>query len=306
MVRPLDHATCYRIISSRDARYDGRLFVGVKSTGVYCRPVCRVRMPKATSCVFFDSAVAAHSAGFRPCLRCRPETAPALAAWNGTSTTVDRALSLIGGGALDDEPLEQLAARLGIGQRHLRRLFAEHLGTTPVAVAQMRRVLFAKKLISDTSMSMAGIAMAAGFGSVRRFNEAMQSVYQRTPTELRAKRRTDGDDPGDVVTLSLPYCGAYDWPANGQGTANCGVPGVAIASFNGPFTYDAATPGVDGTGQALLEDLNGATLAVGYNANNLSANGSLGMLLLHSHNTTATSAEVVILDRIFANGFESN
>jgi hypothetical protein len=111
---------------------------------------------------------------------------------------------------------------------------------------------------------------------------------------------------GIAICPGYVLCGAYDWPANGQGTANCGVPGVAIASFNGPFTYDAATPGVDGTGQALLEDLNGATLAVGYNANNLSTNGSLGMLLLHSHNTTATSAEVVILDRIFANGFESN
>ena len=246
-VRPLDHATCYRIISSRDARYDGRLFVGVKSTGVYCRPVCRVRMPKATSCVFFDSAVAAHSAGFRPCLRCRPETAPALAAWNGTSTTVDRALSLIGSGALDDEPLEQLAARLGIGQRHLRRLFNEHLGTTPVAVAQMRRVLFAKKLITDTSMSMADVAMAAGFGSVRRFNEAMQNVYSRTPTELRSKRRAGGDEPGDVVTLSLPYSGAYDWPQMSGWLGSRAIGGVEALDGSGHYVRSIVLGGAIGT-----------------------------------------------------------
>jgi len=207
-----DRATCDRIFASHDIRYDGRLFVGVKSTGVYCRPICRVRAPKRENCTYYPSAVAAQAAGFRSCLRCRPETAPTLAAWNGTSTTVDRALGLIAGGALDDERVGDLATRLGVGERHLRRLFMEHLGTTPIAVVQTRRILFAKNLISDTSLSMTQVALAAGFSSVRRFNEVMRAVYRRTPTELRRKYVSGGSRAG-AVTLELPYAGAYDWPA---------------------------------------------------------------------------------------------
>jgi AraC family transcriptional regulator of adaptative response / DNA-3-methyladenine glycosylase II len=206
-----DRATCRRIFTCRDERYDGRIFVGVKTTRVYCRPVCRVRAPKAENCTYFNAAVAAQAAGFRPCLRCRPETAPLLAAWNGTSTTVDRALGLIAGGALDDQRIGELAARLGVGERHLRRLFAEHLGTTPIAVVQTRRVLFAKKLITDTTLPMAHIALAAGFSSVRRFNETMRAVYDRPPTELRRTRASASASDG-TVTLSLPYAGPYDWP----------------------------------------------------------------------------------------------
>jgi AraC family transcriptional regulator of adaptative response / DNA-3-methyladenine glycosylase II len=205
-----DRATCRRIFTSRDARYDGRIFVGVKTTHVYCRPVCRVRAPKEENCAYFTSAAAAQAAGFRPCLRCRPETAPTLAAWNGTSTTVDRALGLIADGALDDERIGGLARRLGVGERHLRRLFAEHLGTTPIAVVQTRRVLFAKKLITDTSLSMAQIALAAGFSSIRRFNETMRAVYGRPPTELR-RARTHAVAADGTVTLSLAYAGPYDW-----------------------------------------------------------------------------------------------
>ena len=136
-----DRATCVRIFASRDARYDGRLFVGVKTTGVYCRPICRVRAPKPVNCVYFTSAAAAQAAGFRSCLRCRPETAPTLWAWNGTSTTVDRALGLIASGALDDEQVGGLATRLGIGERHLRRLFAEHLVAYVPLAALIKRVL---------------------------------------------------------------------------------------------------------------------------------------------------------------------
>jgi len=135
----LDHNACYRAICQRDARFDGRFFTGVKTTGVYCRPVCPARTPLAKNVIFFPTAAAAQEAGFRPCLRCRPETAPDLGAWRGTSNTVSRALSLIELGALDEADGDGLAGRLGIGERQLRRLFRQHLGASPVAVAQTRR-----------------------------------------------------------------------------------------------------------------------------------------------------------------------
>src|SRR6185312_251292 len=142
-----DKATCYRALESRDPRFDGLVFVAIKSTGIYCRPVCPARTAKYENCSFFGSAAAAQEAGFRPCLRCRPETAPNLASWRGTSNTVSRALALINDGALDSEngSVEILAERLGLGERQLRRLFLQHLGASPIAVAQTRRVLFAKQ-----------------------------------------------------------------------------------------------------------------------------------------------------------------
>src|SRR5580693_5270951 len=174
---------CYRALRSRDARFDGLIFVGVTSTGVYCRPVCSARSPKFENCRFFGSAAAAQEAGFRPCLICRPETAPEMASWRGTSNTVSRALALISDGALDGEgaSVEILAERLGLGERQLRRLFLQHLGASPVAVAQTRRVLFAKHLIHETQMPMTEVALAAGFGSVRRFNEIFRDLFYRPP-----------------------------------------------------------------------------------------------------------------------------
>src|ERR1700748_2488912 len=165
------HKICYRAFESRDSRFDGLIFVGVTSTGIYCRPICPARTPKYENCRFYGSAAAAQEAGFRPCLRCRPESSPDLAAWRGTSNTVSRALALIAEGALDGEAVDALAERLGVGERQLRRLFRQHLGASPIAVAQTRRVLFAKQLIVETTMPMAEIALAAGFGSTRRFNE---------------------------------------------------------------------------------------------------------------------------------------
>jgi len=173
----MDDDACYRALCTRDARFDGRLFVGVKTTGVYCRPICPARTPRRENVRFFPSAAAAQSAGFRPCLRCRPETSPDLGAWRGTSNTVARALGLIEAGALDEGDVEALADRLGVGERQLRRLFRQHLGASPVAVAQTRRVLLAKQLIHQTRLPMAEVAMASGFGSVRRFNETFQALY---------------------------------------------------------------------------------------------------------------------------------
>ena len=187
----LDPVACYRALKSRDARFDGRLFVGITSTGIYCRPICPARSAKFENCRFFPSAAAAQEAGFRPCLRCRPETAPDLGSWRGTSNTVSRGLALIADGALDGEAasVDALAERLGIGGRQLRRLFHQHLGASPITVAQTRRVLFAKQLIHDTRLPMAEIAMAAGFGSIRRFNAAFRAVYRRPPSALRRARR---------------------------------------------------------------------------------------------------------------------
>ncbi len=177
-----------RALEARDRRFDGRFFTGVRTTGVYCRPVCPAPTPKRRNVVFFACAAAAEDAGFRPCLRCRPETAPELATWRGTSNTVHRGLALIAAGALDgDGGVDALAARLGIGERQLRRLFEQHLGVSPIAVAQTRRVLFAKQLIHDSRLPMAEIASAAGFGSVRRFNETFQQLFRRPPSALRRR-----------------------------------------------------------------------------------------------------------------------
>ena len=213
----LDPEVCYRALRTRDARFDGRLFVGVTSTGIYCRPVCPARAARFENCRFFTSAAAAQEAGFRPCLRCRPETAPELATWRGTSKTVSRGLALIADGALDgDAGVEVLAERLGIGARQLRRLFDQHLGVSPIAVAQTRRVLFAKQLVHDSRLPMAEIALAAGFGSVRRFNETFQQLFGRPPSALRRKAIValpEGSVAAVGVEVRLRYRPPYDWPA---------------------------------------------------------------------------------------------
>ena len=213
----LDPKVCYRALITHDARFDGRLFVGVTSTGIYCRPVCPARPAKFENCRFFSSAAGAQEAGFRPCLRCRPETAPELATWRGTSNTVHRGLALIADGALDgDGSVDALASRLGIGERQLRRLFDQHLGVSPIAVAQTRRVLFAKQLIHDSRLPMTEIASAAGFGSVRRFNETFQQLFQRPPSALRRRAVValpEGSVAATGVTVRLRYRPPYDWPA---------------------------------------------------------------------------------------------
>eukprot|EP01030_Chromulinospumella_sphaerica_P015552 gene15552-15364_t len=205
----LDHDACYRAIQSRDTRFDGRVFTGVKTTGIYCRPICPARTPMQKNVLFYPSAAAAEAAGFRACLRCRPETSPDLGAWKGSSSTVSRALSLIEAGALDTGDVETLAGRLGVGDRQLRRLFQTHLGATPIGVAQTRRVLLAKQLIHETDLPMAQVALASGFGSVRRFNETFQALYRRPPASLR--RRSVPANPAEGVTLKLRYKPPYDW-----------------------------------------------------------------------------------------------
>jgi AraC family transcriptional regulator of adaptative response / DNA-3-methyladenine glycosylase II len=208
----LDHDACYRALLTRDARFDGRFFIAVTSTGIYCRPICPARPPKLENCVFMPSAAAAQAAGFRPCLRCRPEAAPELAVWRGTANTVSRALRLIDEGALDEGDVETLAGRLGVGGRHLRRLFQHHLGAPPVAVAQTRRLLFAKALLADTALPMTEVALASGYDSLRRFNDAMRRSWDRPPSALRRPSRTPPPGNGGV-TIRLPYQPPFDWAA---------------------------------------------------------------------------------------------
>ena len=265
----MDDDACYRALSTRDARFDGRLFVGVKTTGVYCRPICPARTPKRENVRFFPTAAAAQSAGFRPCLRCRPETSPDLAAWRGASNTVTRALRLIEAGALDDGDVDALAERLGVGERQLRRLFRQHLGASPVAVAQTRRLLLAKQLIHETRLPMAEVAMAAGFGSVRRFNETFQQLYDRPPAALR---RLDGPDvaasDGEAVRLTLPYQAPYDWDAMLGFLALRAIPGVERVN-QGRY---ARTIGLgDDVGVLTVEPAAKARVAVGVRFPRISA-----------------------------------
>jgi AraC family transcriptional regulator of adaptative response / DNA-3-methyladenine glycosylase II len=232
---------------ARDPRFDGRFFIGVTSTGIYCRPICPAPQPKEQNVRYFPSAAAAAEAGFRPCLRCRPEASPGTPAWLGTSATVSRALKLIGESALDDAGVETLAERLGIGSRHLRRLFLRYLGASPVAVAQTRRIHFAKKLIDETRLPMTQVAMAAGFGSIRRFNATFQKLYGRTPHELRLanKRDANGHEAGHY-TFRLGYRPPYDWRSLIDFLAPRAIPGVESVT-PGEYSRSISMDGRPGT-----------------------------------------------------------
>jgi AraC family transcriptional regulator of adaptative response / DNA-3-methyladenine glycosylase II len=181
----LDFTECDRARIGRDRTYDGRFFTGVRTTGIYCRPVCPVKPARTRNVEYFPSAAAAEAAGYRPCLRCRPETAPFSPAWKGSLTTVERALRLVEAGALDDAGIEALADRLGIGVRHLNRLFRKHLDASPSQVAKTARVQRAKRLLDGTDLPITEIALAAGFRSLRRFNAVFAEVYQRPPSAMR-------------------------------------------------------------------------------------------------------------------------
>jgi AraC family transcriptional regulator of adaptative response / DNA-3-methyladenine glycosylase II len=227
----MDDDACYRAIETRDHRFDGRLFVAVTTTGIYCRPFCPARTPKRENVRFFHTAAAAQEAGFRPCLRCRPETSPELAFWRGSSNTVSRALGLIEAGALDDGNVETLAARLGIGERQLRRLFRQHLGASPISIAQTRRILLAKQLIHDTRLPMTEVASAAGFGSIRRFNEIFQQLYRRPPRALRRAGVTDESvGTTGAVAVKLGYRSPYDWDAILAFLRARAIPGIEMVS----------------------------------------------------------------------------
>ncbi len=207
----IDEDEWYAALSRRDSSMDGRFFVAVRTTGIYCRPICPARIPLRRNTQFFRTAVLAQEAGYRPCLRCRPESAPNSPAWIGSLASVNRGLRLIDEGALVDGDVEALGTRLGMTGRQLRRLFAQHVGASPLAVEQARRILLAKKLLHETLLPVTEIAFAAGFGSVRRFNEAFRAMFERPPS---AFRRVSGTfDAAAPITVNLAYRPPIDWRA---------------------------------------------------------------------------------------------
>lgn len=233
----LDPTACYQALCSRDARFDGHFYTAVKTTGIYCRPVCKVRTPLAKNCLFFTSAACAEGAGFRPCLRCRPELAPAaLPHWStqdASQILAAQAVQLLDSPeALTDEPLQmnELAMRLGVSERHLRRILAQHLGVTPSRYRQTRRLLLAKQLLCDTGLPIAQVARLSGFGSQRRFNTVFASHYQLTPSACRRAGQATRD-----VHLKLAYRPPYDEVAMLKFLAQRAVPGLecCTAAENG-------------------------------------------------------------------------
>jgi len=251
----LDHGQCYEAMRSRDPRFDGRFWVGVRTTGVYCRPVCPSRTPLARNVDFYAHPAAAEDAGFRPCRRCRPDAAPGSSGWKGGAGIVDRALRLIDEGALDQGDVAALARRLHVGDRHLRRLFAEHLGTTPDAVARSRRAHLARRLLTDTDLRVADVAFAAGFGSVRQCNDVVRATFHATPTQLRSAlrsgrrtRKLPGAETGEL-TLRLPVRAPFDGDALLDWFASRSVAGLDAV---GAGAYQRRVAVGDRTGSVTL------------------------------------------------------
>ena len=206
---PLDPDSCYRALLARDRRFDGKFFVGVASTRIYCRPVCAVRMPRRENCRFFASAAAAEVDGYRPCLRCRPELAPGNAGIDVAARLAQSAVSLIENGALDEGGVEHLAARIGVTSRHLRRIFAAEFGVAPIEYGQTQRLLLAKRLLTDTALPVTEVALASGFASVRRFNALFRDRYRMPPGRLR--RTAAGGALAGPLAFELAYRPPYDW-----------------------------------------------------------------------------------------------
>jgi AraC family transcriptional regulator, regulatory protein of adaptative response / DNA-3-methyladenine glycosylase II len=256
----LDWQVCSRARLSRDPRFDGKFFIGVRGSKVYCRSICPAPTAKEKNCRYFPSAAAAAEAGFRPCLRCRPESSPGTPAWLGTSSTVSRALRLIAESGLGDGGVELLAERLGVGSRHLRRLFLRHLGATPIAVAQTRRLHFAKKLIDETTLPMQQIAQASGFGSVRRFNAAVRKTYRRTPTQIRRLARQSGTQPENQYVFRLQFRPPYHWQGMLDFLAPRAIPGVEIVEA-GTYRRTISLHGRDGYFEVSLDKEHDALIA---------------------------------------------
>jgi AraC family transcriptional regulator of adaptative response / DNA-3-methyladenine glycosylase II len=206
----LDSDQCYRALVSHDSRFDGRFFVGVGTTGIYCRPVCTARTPLKHNCSFFPSAAAAEAKGYRPCLRCRPELAPGYAAVDANRRLAQSAARLIEDGRLQDASLADMAGELQVTDRHLRRVFQQEFGVAPVEYAQTQRLLLAKRLLTDTDMPVLDVAMASGFASLRRFNDLFRTRYRMTPVELRKSRARSA--PVEKLAFDLAYRPPYDWP----------------------------------------------------------------------------------------------
>lgn len=229
----LDDDRCFAALTRRDPGADGLFFVGVRTTGIYCRPICPARIPLRRNLAFFRTAAAAQAAGLRPCLRCRPESAPDSPAWLGSMAVVNRALRLIDEGFLVDARLDALSARVGLTPRHLRRLFEKHIGVGPIAIEQTRRIHLAKKLLHETAMPITDVAFAAGFGSVRRFNERFRELFGRAPSEWRRAR------PSGVVPGSVPGHVQGRSAGGAAPAAQAGLPVSVGLAYRPPLDWDA-------------------------------------------------------------------
>jgi AraC family transcriptional regulator of adaptative response / DNA-3-methyladenine glycosylase II len=216
-----DREACYRALLARDTRFDGVFFTGVKTTGIYCRPVCTVKSPRASSCLFFPNAATAEAAGYRPCLRCRPELAPYALQQNLAYAVWQR----IAAGALNGGDLESLSAQVGLSSRQLRRVLLQHFGVTPIELAQTQRLLFAKKLLQETNLPMTELAFAAGFGSLRRFNALFDERYGMAPTAVRRATNKESKS-GDALVLRLAYRPPFNWSEMLRYLAGRAIPGV--------------------------------------------------------------------------------
>ncbi len=222
----MDKKSLYAALKARDSRFDGRFFVGISSTGIYCRSVCRVKTPLEKNCTFYPSAAAAEQAGYRPCLKCRPESAPGHSSGDPSSRLAHRAASIIEENRLAESNLSELARRLGITDRHLRRVFAAEFGVSPVQYLQTCRLLLAKNLLADTRLSMTQIAMSSGFGSIRRFNHLFKTHYKLAPTDLRKSGVRIKETGRDGITIRLGYRPPYRWDRLLEFLAGRAIPGV--------------------------------------------------------------------------------
>ncbi len=242
----LSNAICQKARLSRDARFDGKFFIAVKTTGIYCRPICPATMPKEKNVHYFASAIEAANQGYRPCLRCRPDSAPGSPAWKGINTTLDRAIKLIGEGALHEGSLQSLAQRLGISDRYLRQLFEKHLGVSPKTFALYQQCLFAKQLLHQTSLPITQIALASGFNSVRRFNDCFSKNLNLTPSQIRESR----GKKSAVLTLKLYYRPPYDWELMHNFLSNRFIPELEWVGDN---SYGRAFQYLDTVGQFTVK-----------------------------------------------------
>jgi AraC family transcriptional regulator of adaptative response / DNA-3-methyladenine glycosylase II len=231
LVPVLDRDSCYRAVAAKDTRFDGVFFTGVKTTGIYCRPVCSVKTPRLSSCLFFGSAAAAEAAGFRPCLRCRPELAPYALQQNLAYAVWQRIAAGCLNGKDDDSAVEALAAQIGLSSRQLRRVLLQHFGVTPIELAQTQRLLFAKKLLQETRLPMTDVAFSAGFGSVRRFNALFASRYGMAPGAIRRAAETDDGEPGEL-TLRLAYRPPYAWRETLDYLGGRAIPGIELTEHD--------------------------------------------------------------------------
>jgi AraC family transcriptional regulator, regulatory protein of adaptative response / DNA-3-methyladenine glycosylase II len=254
----LDSAHCYEVVKARDARFDGLFFVGVSTTGVYCRPICRVRTPRADRCSYFKSAASAEAAGFRPCLRCRPELAPGAAPVDATERLANAAVQRIEAGALSELRVDALAAELGVSARQLHRVVEAHYGVSPLSLAQTQRLLLAKQLLTDTSLRAIDVAFGSGFASVRQFNRLFRARYRLSPLSLRKQALRSAKADSAPIVLKLGFRPPLAWPELISFLAGRGALGTEKIIGNsylrtvrvGPHSgYFQATP----AGDSLLE-----------------------------------------------------